>query len=293
MNRHQLQPRQWIRSAAALAVALLLFHGAARAQEEKASASTTACGASIAVCGCTITKAGTYTVTADLSSGQGLTAAGDCIAIKASNAILDVHEYSVTGPGLGTSTGAGIDVLKSSSGAFIEGGGSVSSGWKYGLEVQGKNTISDWVEPDGNVVGIFLNGATGANINNFDAIDNSVYGVWIQGGKGNQVNAFASGSNTGTGVYIGCHDDDTHGTKCAGVKPSSGNRIYDFNAESNGDAGIVIDLGNEGNVITDVHISGNAGGVDSIDENPSCGTDQWIQERTTTVFGVTSQSCIP
>jgi hypothetical protein len=29
MNRHQLQPRQWIRIAAALAVALLLFHGAA------------------------------------------------------------------------------------------------------------------------------------------------------------------------------------------------------------------------------------------------------------------------
>ena len=226
-------------------------------------------------------------------STQGTTAAGDCIDIKASNVILDVHEYSITGPGPGTSTGAGIDVLKSSSGAFIEGGEAVLSGWKYGLEVQGKNTISDWVEPDGNVVGIFLDGATGANINNFDTIDNSVYGVWIQGGKGNQVNAFGADSNTGTGVYVGCHDDDTHGTKCKGVKPSSGNRIYNFYSETNGDAGIVIDLGNEGNVITDVHIAGNLGGVDSIDENSNCGTDQWIQERTTTVFGVTSQSYIP
>ncbi len=270
MNRHQLEPRPWLRIAAALAIALMLVHGAASA------ATPATCAASISACGCTITKAGTYTVTLDLSSTQGLTAAGDCIDIKASNAILDVHDYSITGPGSGTSTGAAIDVLKSSSGAFIEGGEASLSGWKYGLEVQGKNTISDWIEPTGNVVGIFLDGATGANINDFGADSNTVYGVWIRGGKGNQVNAFSAGSNTKTGVYIGCHADDTRGTTCAGVKPSSGNRIYDFNAESNGDAGIVIDLGNEGNAITDVHISGNLGADDSIDENPSCGTDQWI-----------------
>ena len=158
--------------------------------------------------------------------------------------------------------------------------------------MDGKNTISDWVNSNGNVVGVFLNGATGANINDFNAEDNSVYGVWIRGGKGNQVNCASTDNNTGTGIYIGCHDDDTRGTKCAGVKPSSGNQIYDFNSDDNGDAGVVIDVGNEGNALSDLGITGNLGGVDSIDENPSCGTDQWINSGTDN-FGVTSQSCIP
>jgi hypothetical protein len=290
MNRHELEPRQWLRIAAALVIALLLVHGAARA-EDKASAATTACSTSIAACGCTITKSGTYTLTADVTSTQGLTAAGDCIAIQASNVILNTHGFSITGPGSGTSTGAGIDVLKSSSGAFIEAA-STLSGWKYGFEVQGKNTISDNTDFKDNVVGVFLDGATGANIADSGAEDNKVYGVWIRGGKGNQVDAFDTENNTGTGVYIGCHDDDSRGTKCAGVKSSSGNRIYDLESEHNGDAGVVIDIGNEGNVLTDVGIESNAGGVDSIDENPSCGTDQWINDGFSD-FGVTSQGCIP
>lgn len=290
MNRHQLEPQQCLPIATALAIALLV-HGAAWAGAE-ASAATTACGTSITTCGCTITKPGTYTVTAALSSTQGLTAAGDCIAIKANNAILNVQDFSVTGPGSGTSTGAGIHVLSGASGDFIEGGETETSGWKYGLEVRGKNTISDYVEPRDNVVRVFLDGATGANVSDFSSDDNSVYGVWIESGKNNQVNSFGAEDNTGTGVYIGCHDDDTRGTTCKGVKPSSGNRIYDFDSEENGNAGVVIDLGSGGNVVTDVDIIDNAGGVDSIDENPGCGTDQWINNGSDR-FGVTSGGCIP
>jgi hypothetical protein len=289
MNHHQLDPRQCLRIAAALAIALLLIHSAARAQEDDSA--TTACGKSIAACGCTITKSGTYTVTADLSSSQGTTAVGDCIAIKASNVILNTHQFSITGPGAGTSTGAGIDVLKDAGGAFIEVDSDLED-WKYGLEVQGKNTIADDAEYEDNLVGVFLNGATGANINDFDAPDNTVYGVWIRGGKDNQINCAGFDDNLGTGLYIGCHDDDTRGTKCKGVKPSSGNRIYDFNSDDNGDAGVVIDVGNGGTVLTDLTIEDNLGGVDSIDENQSCGTDQWINSGSD-VFGVTSQSCIP
>ena len=258
-----------------------------RAQES----TTMACATSIAACGCTITKTGTYTVTTDLSSTQGVTSAGDCIAIKASSVILNADEHSITGPGSGTSTGAGIDVLKSSSGAFIEANSNLDD-WKYGLEVQGKNTIVDDSDDADNVVGVFLSGATGANINAFEANNNTIYGVWIKGGKGNQVNSFSSIDNTETGVYIGCHDDDTRGTKCAGVPSSSGNRIYDFRSGGNGDAGMVIDLGNQENLLIGASIGANTGGLDSIDENPSCGTDQWIDDGSVS-FGVTSQSCIP
>ena len=290
MNHHKLEPRQCLRIAAALTVGLLLFQGAARAEEE-ASAAITVCATSISACGCTITKAGTYTVTAALSASSG-----DCIDIKASNVILNVQKKGITGPGSGTSTGVGIHVLKSSSGAFIEGGGGPSnvtiSGFKYGLEVDGKNTVSDWVNSHGNVVGVFLNGATGASIDDFSSNDNSVYGLWIRGGKGNSVEDFETNDNTGTGVYVGCHADDTRGTTCPGVKPSSGNRIYDFSSEDNGDAGVVIDVGDEGNALSDLNITGNLGSFDSIDENPSCGTDQWINSGNDH-FGVTSQSCIP
>jgi len=290
MNHHRFEPRQCLRIAAALAIALLLIHGAARADEDLSS-TTTACGTSIAACGCTITKSGTYMVTADLSSTQGTTAAGDCIAVKANNVILNSQQFSITGPGAGTSTGAGIDVLKNASGTFIEIDSKLED-WKYGLEVQGKNTIADDADYQDNVVGVFLNGATGANINDFEAPDNTVYGVWIRGGKDNQINCADFNGNTGTGLYIGCHDDDTRGTKCKGVKPSSGNRIYDFTSDDNGDAGFVIDVGNEGNVLTDLTIQDNSGGVDSIDENQNCGSDQWINNGSDR-FGVTSQSCIP
>jgi hypothetical protein len=290
MNHHRLESPQWLRIGAALVIALLLFHPAARAQEGESA--ITACGTSIAACGCTITKPGTYTVTAALSGG-----AGDCIAIKASNVILNVHHEGITGPGSATSTGAGIHVLKSSGGAFIEGGGGPGnitvSGWKYGLEVDGKNTISDFVNSSANVVGIFLNGATGANINDFNSRNNTVYGAWIRGGKGNQLNCSNTNNNTKTGTYIGCHADNTRGTACKGVKPSSGNRIYDHSSQNNGDAGIVIDVGNDRNLVTEVSTSGNAGGTDSIDENPNCGTDQWLNETSNDDFGVTSQSCIP
>ena len=56
MNRHQFEPVQCRRIAAALAIALLFVHGPAWAGENKSA--ITACGASIAACGCTITKSG-------------------------------------------------------------------------------------------------------------------------------------------------------------------------------------------------------------------------------------------
>lgn len=283
MNRHHFASRQYLRIAAALALALMLVHGAAWA------GSTASCGTSIAACGCTITTPGLYTVTANLSYTQGLTVAGDCIAISANKVTLNVNDYSIEGPGAGTSTGAGIDVLMTPSGAFIEGAGGEVYGWKYGLHVQGTNAASDYLYPWGNLVGVFIDGATGANINDFETGDNWVYGVWIRNGQGNQVNAFSTSYNGGTGVYIGCQDDDTRGTRCPGGTSSSGNRIYDCGSEYNSDAGVVIDVGNGQNVITDCSVEFNYGGVDSIDENSHCGSDTWFYGD----FGVTNQSCIP
>lgn len=139
MNNRQLEALRSQRIAGALAlVLLLLVSGAAQATDSDSAKN--ACSTSITACGCTITKTGTYTVTANLSSTQGLTGAGDCIAIKANNVVLVLDGFSITGPGTGSSTGAGIDVLKDAKRDFIEGsteGGTFVTAWKYGLEVQG------------------------------------------------------------------------------------------------------------------------------------------------------------
>jgi len=106
----------------AVAGALLLIGATHPVQaQDTAAAAVTACPATITACGCTITKTGTYVVTMALDAGQGLTGLSDCIDIKAKNVVLNVGDHNITGPGIGSSTGAGIHVLRSASGAFIEG----------------------------------------------------------------------------------------------------------------------------------------------------------------------------
>ena len=281
------------RIAGAFALVMLLVGSAAQAQD--APAAKTSCNETISSCGCTITATDVYYVTANLSSTQGLTGAGDCIAIQASKVILVLNGWVIAGPGTDTSTGAGIDVLPGSNRDVLEGateGGTPVVYWKYGVEVQGDHTIADEVGPDENVMGFFLLNSTGTNITDFGFGGNSVYGVWIKGGKNNQINAGDTGGNE-TGVYVGCHDDDTRGTSCGKGSPtSSGNRIYDLGTGENTDAGIVIDIGNLNNVVTNVGVGPDGGDFDSIDENPNCGTDRWVVSGDTD-FGVTNQACIP
>src|SRR5271168_65369 len=229
MYRNQLASVRCRRIAGALALVVLLVGGVAHAAD--APSATTSCSTSISSCGCTITSTDVYTLTQDISSTQGLTGAGDCIAIKASNVVLVLDGWLIEGPGSGISTGAGIDILKGSNRDVLEGateGGTAVVDWKYGVEVQGDHAISDDIDPDENVVGFYLFKTTGSNITDFDFGGNSHYGIWIKGGKNNQVNGGGTGENE-TGVYIGCHDDNTRGTSCGSGSPtSSGNRIYNM-----------------------------------------------------------------
>src|SRR5258708_19349395 len=102
----------------------------AQAQDSAPDAAVTACGNSIATCGCTITKSGFYQVTADLLSSQGMTAKNGCIDIKASKVNLNFGKpppphkrlpgFNLTGPGGMTPTGIGLHILKGSNGNFVE-----------------------------------------------------------------------------------------------------------------------------------------------------------------------------
>ena len=66
------------------------------------------------------------------------------------------------------------------------------------------------------------------------------------GGKGNQVNELRYRRQHGNRGLYRLPRRATRGTKCAGVKSSSENRIYDFTSEHNGDAGILSTLATKG-----------------------------------------------
>ena len=277
--------------AAGLAAALVVSTPMMRA-EAAAEAAVTACSTTISSCGCTITATGVYLVNADLNSGQGLTGLSDCIDIKAKNVVLNVQGHDITGPGTMTSTGAGIHLLRSASGAFIEGDDTSVTAWNIGMEIDASNVITDWVQTqfDGQA-GTFLNNTKNVNVNDFTTSHNLTYGVWIREGSHNQINCSNTNFNGKIGLYVGCHMDATHGTKCKGFGPSKNNRLFDHSTDNNGDAGIVIDIGNTGNVIGDFTSSGNGGALDSIDDNAGCDNDIWLAAGGN--YNRANQSCIP
>jgi hypothetical protein len=259
----------------------------------------TSCSSLINQCGCTITRAGFYKVTAALVSSQGLTANADCVDVKAASVVLQLQGFDITGPGVAFATGAGIRLLPSARGTFVEGtqrpvmefGSSTMSGWKYGIEVDSANNIVEDFESSANgKAGVFLNKANGNNINDFTAKKNIVYGVWLKASNGNQINCSDADGNGASGVYVGCADDGTLGSPCPGVGPSKNNRIYDHDSSANGGAGIAIDLGDTKNLVTDTFpaFSPNMGGADLIDENVNCDNNLWFGNKFTT----RNQSCI-
>ena len=81
------------------------YQDAVTAEHEAVTVAVTACSNAIAACGCTIAKPGIYDVTADLTSGQGLTARGGCIDVLAKGVLLFLNGHAITGAG--TMTGVG------------------------------------------------------------------------------------------------------------------------------------------------------------------------------------------
>ena len=283
-----------------MVVCLVVFGALCVAAEAYAQdaqdASVTSCSSLISQCGCTITRPGFYKVTAALLSSQGLTAQGDCIDVKAANVVLYLQGFNITGQGALLATGAGIRLLSSAKGTFVEGtqeplGGGFSTirGWKYGIEADSANNIVEDFQANLNgTAGIFLNKANGNNINDFSAGNNTVYGVWLKAASSNQINCSDTDNNGKSGVYVGCADDGSLGASCKGVGPSKSNRIYDHDSSSNGGAGIAIDLGDTKNLVTDTTDKTNTGGADLIDENANCDSNLWFGNN----FGTRSQSCI-
>ena len=259
-----------------------------RAGDSQTDVAVTSCVSPITSCGCTITTSGFYILANALSSSQGLTANNGCIDISASHVVLNSGKpvtsgvkhggFSIDGPGGGTPTGIGIHILKGSNKDFLELPGAVD-GWDVALLVEGNNNIVDFDfegPPANGTAGIEINGGSNNNINDFRSNNNKNYGVWLRGASNNQINCSDSDNNGNIGVYIGCSANGPINGKCSPkVPPSNNNRIFDHSADSNTKYGVVIDLGNTGNIVTDLTAETN-GTMDLLDENKNCDHNRWF-----------------
>jgi hypothetical protein len=277
-----------------------------QAQDSQADVAVTECVSPIASCGCTITKSGFYLLANDLSSSQGLTAKNGCIDIRAPKVILNTGKpvtgghfngaFNITGPGGMTPTGIGIHILRGSNTDFIELPSRVE-GWDVGILVEGNgNIVEDFnaarsfaINPIPNgTAGVEINGGKNNNINDFTVGKNKNYGVWLRGASNNQINCSNTDENGNIGVYVGCSVNGPINGKCSpAVPPSNNNLIYDHSAQDNSKYGVVIDLGNTGNIVTDVSASGS-GTKDLLDENTNCDNNRWFFDS----FDTASPSCI-
>jgi hypothetical protein len=273
-----------------------------RAEDSQADVAVTSCVSPIASCGCTITTSGFYKLANALSNSQGLTANSGCIDITAPNVVLNSGKpvtggvthggFNIDGPGGGTPTGIGIHILKGSNNDFLELPGKVE-GWDVGLLVESNGNIVDFafgdfsVTPNG-TAGIEINGGSNNNINDFQSNNNNNYGVWLRGASNNQINCSDSNNNGNIGVYVGCSANGPINAPCSPkVPPSNNNRIFDHTANSNTKYGVVIDLGNTGNIVSDVEAESN-GTMDMLDENKNCDHNRWFFDG----FGSASPGCI-
>ncbi len=259
----------------------------------------------------TIRKAGFYEIDSTLTESGG----GDCLAIAASNVVINLNGWLIAGGGGGA---AGVHVLPMAANAYIEGRGARISGFTEGMEIEGSGAVAENFTASSNSdAGVYLNKARQARVANFTtsqnldgvriyagtsnavqgitATGNLRYGVWLKSTNYNAVGGFAVKDNEAAGVYLGCSLTGPQGIKCDHTaKPSNYNAIFGGTAvkdTAGGQAvGVAIDLGNGNNRVGAVTASFNSQ-FDVVDANPDCGTDIWIA----VVVGTSNQSggCIP
>jgi hypothetical protein len=179
-------------TAAALGLLVLIAVPAAQAAVVPCSTS------GITACGCTITAAGFYPVLNNISSADGLTAMGDCIDIRHSDAVLDGGDFDADGAG----SGVGVRILSGAVRATVQNFFEIDD-WNIGVEDDANSAnISNEDINDNVTANVFLKSANKTVVDDFDA-DDSTAGSCILLKNSNQ-NTFqdfdASGCVGGDGI---------------------------------------------------------------------------------------------
>jgi hypothetical protein len=282
---------------------------------------------SVTTCG-TLSANGTiYLVTANLIQ----VGTGDCIVLSGDDDTLDFQRHTVTGPGTGTSIGAGIKITGSED--VVEGTNNTVSGFAVGVLDQGTDTLGDQVNMVGNGIGlemtsvedfgggstqlwtnfsttnnvaqgVFMNGCKDeCTIEEFDASSNGADGVLVQNSQGPRIKIFTADSNGGDGVHIGCTSGCGTNSTVKVVDAPLGLLNPDVAVTLNKGDGIFLDASEASNkdqvVLVEAMGNGVVAGFDLHDATSTCGSNHWVHNNygTADAAGVSNPPgplpCIP
>ena len=254
-------------------------------------AKPTPCATTISKCGCAITKKGIYTVSADLSSSDGLTPDNRCIEIQTSNVILNLGSHKVTGPG-GVNTDVGIDVKHGANNDALVGDAvtpALVMAWGTGVHVGGNNELFSNIHADSNdSFGFELDGSSNDRLVDWEANSpEGTFGLWIRSGNNNLVTKGTANTNGEAGIFVGCADAaSTAGEDCKGAGKSTGNDVIDNTVDTNIHYGVALDSNAAQTLVNGNSGSGN-GVHDLFDDSPSCGSNTWLDDS-----GTKSDLCV-
>jgi parallel beta-helix repeat protein len=258
------------------------------------AASMHPCSRSIVSCGCTITASGYYEIDAELSSSQGLTSGGECIAVKAGKVILNLGASEISGPSVSAGMAnvaqpaIGIHVQPGSNDIFVEGSGALIHGWSVGLQVEGTDGVFEFFSAnDNSVAGIVLTRANRSNVSDFTVRNNGRYGVWLQQSNSLQLSCANADSNASAGIYSGCTSSEAAAFGCKRGATNAGNHLFNLMVNGNGAYGIMFDSATRRSTVSDVSAHDNPS-ADLVDEGGGCGSNAWFDNS----FGSVNQNCV-
>jgi hypothetical protein len=116
------------------------------------------------------------------------------------------------------------------------------------------------------------------------------FGIWLKNASDNLISGFESEDNGIAGVYLGCNAAGPNGKACpissngntlGGWSPGDNDASYKGGLLLQQSYGIAIGRGSLQNHFLFITGTGNIVD-DALDENPNCGTNQWIYNVFTT-----------
>lgn len=248
------------------------------------AAAQTSCPPTINSCGCTITAPGSYKIGLAIDSTQGLTPNNACIEIASSFVILDAGKKTITGPGGTSPTGIGIWVHRNYHSDFLEGRGSVISGFDVGLLIAGRQIVADDFTANNNgTAGVELSDAEGIELTSPTASNNLNYGIWVKHTSASDITNSKTLTNGNIGLYVGCSNLGPINSGCGGAVRSVGNYIFTGSIAGNTNYGVALDNPAKSTIVTNQTLGGGMHNSkdDLFDANSSCGSNKWFANDST------------
>jgi hypothetical protein len=217
------------------------------------------CTTSIGVC-CKITSANTYNLTSTVTALTG----GDCIQITMPGVILNLDNFDMVGF---SSSGTGIHVLSTATGAVVNGGADLTSltpsnisTFATGIRNDAPNSfIFDFVVQGNGGSGVVNNGA-GATFAAFEASNNHGMAAVVDNASRAMFLNFFADNNSTNGIMVS--------SPAPPAAPTANVRLLNFGASSNSGSGVIL-KGVIGSYVESVTASSNS--VDGVDINGGSG----------------------